>query len=174
MREAPLDALLAYIETSALSDWVRGSDSVFAFPTILTLHTLGMGFLAGGSTAIDLRVLGFAPQIPLKTLVRFFPLLWLAFIVNAASGLLLLIGYPTKALTNPVFYIKLALIGLAVALVQRVGAVLRSPTVDRRPVGAIGKLLALASILAWVAVITAGRLLAYTHKWELLGVPAVT
>ena len=34
--------------------------------------------------------------------------------------------------------------------------------------------LALVSLAAWVALILAGRFLAYTHKWELLGVRAIT
>jgi len=169
-----MDPFLAFIETSALGEWVRGSESIFAFPAIITLHTIGMGFLAGGSAAIDLRILGFAPQMPLKPLGRFLPLLWLAFAVNAASGTLLLIAYPTKALTNPVFYVKLCLIALAVGLVHRIGAtVLRAPDADQRPVATKAKVLAIASLAAWVALIAAGRLLAYTHKWELLGVRAI-
>jgi hypothetical protein len=174
-RRPPLDPFLAFIENSALSDWIRGSESIFAFPTIITLHTLGMGFLAGGSTAIDLRILGFAPQIPIKTMARFLPFLWFAFFVNACSGILLLIGYPTKALTNPMFYVKLLLIALAVALVQRIGTVvLRAQDAAFRPVTGKAKMLAVASIMAWVALITAGRLLAYTHRWEMLGVRAIT
>jgi hypothetical protein len=170
-----VDQFLALLENSELSEWVRGSESIFAFPTIITLHTIGMGFLAGGSAAIDLRILGFAPQMPLKTTARFFPFLWLAFAVNAISGTLLLIAYPTKALTNPVFYVKLCLIALAVGLFARIGAVvLRAPGVDQKPVATKAKVLAIASLAAWVALITAGRLLAYTHKWELLGVKAIT
>jgi hypothetical protein len=170
-----VDSLLALVEGSALSEGIRGSESVFfGIPAILTLHTIGMGFLAGGSAAIDLRILGFAPQIPLKTMGRFFPVLWLALIVNVASGILLLIAYPTKALTNPLFYLKLGLIALALTLVRRIGAiVLWGAGVGLKPVGSRVKLLAFISIMAWIAVITAGRLLAYTHKWELLGVRAV-
>src|SRR5689334_9120237 len=99
------DAFLGWVETSAIAMWVRGDTGgfEFVFPVIVTLHTIGMGFLAGGSTAIDLRVLGIAPNIPLKSIGRFVPVLWLAFAVNAISGVLLLIAYPTKALTNPVF-----------------------------------------------------------------------
>jgi hypothetical protein len=170
-----VDQFLAFIEGSALSEWIRGSESLFAFPAIITLHTIGMGFLAGGSAAIDLRILGFAPGISLKAMGRFLPLLWLAFAVNAASGTLLLIAYPTKALTNPVFYVKLALIALAVGLVYRIGStVLRAPDVGQQPVAKNVKALALASLAAWVALITAGRLLAYTHTWELLGIRAIT
>jgi hypothetical protein len=174
-----MDPFLALIEHSALSEWIRGSESIFAFPTIITMHVIGMGFLAGGSAAIDLRILGFAPSIPLKAMRRFLPLLWLAFALNAASGTLLLIAYPTKAFTNPVFYVKLVLIAVAVGLVYRIGrTVLGAPEPPGQrgsaPEARDAKRLALASLAAWVALITAGRLLAYTHRWELLGVPALT
>jgi len=36
------------------------------------------------------------------------------------------------------------------------------------------KRLALFSIAVWLAVITVGRLLAYTYRWEMLGIPAIT
>src|SRR5713226_6431971 len=93
-RRPTMDPFLGFIEDGALSNWIRGSDSLFAFPAIITLHTIGMGFLAGGSAAIDLRILGFAPGISLKAMGRFLRLLWLAFAVNAVSGVLLLIAYP--------------------------------------------------------------------------------
>jgi hypothetical protein len=172
-----VDPIFAFVEGSALAAWVRGevTDSTYVFPVIVTLHTLGMGFLAGGSAAIDLRILGIAPQVPIKPMARFLPLIWLAFAVMVVSGVLLLIAYPTKALTNPMFYLKLCLIALAVWLVRHVAAaVLRSPSVDDEPISSKAKALAIASLVSWIALITAGRLLAYTHKWEMLGVPALT
>jgi hypothetical protein len=169
-----MDPVFAWIESSALSDWVRGSDCTCAFPIIVTLHNIGMAFLAGGSVAIDLRIIGFAPQMPLKPMGRFVPLLWLAFALIAVTGTLLLIAYPTKALTNPLFYIKLCLVALAAGLVYRIAAdILRASEVDQKPLAAKAKVLAIASLAAWVVLIAAGRYLAYTHKWEMLGVPAV-
>ena len=169
-----MDSLLAFIEDSALSEWIRGSESLLAFPGIITLHAIGLGILAGGSAAIDLRVLGFAPGVSLGAMARFLPVLWGAFLINAVSGTLLLIAYPTKALTNPLFYVKLALVALAVWLIYRIGAtVLRAPEADRKPMASGAKLLAVASLAAWLAVILAGRFLAYTHRWEMLGVPAI-
>jgi hypothetical protein len=133
-----------------------------------------MGFLAGGSAAIDLRILGFAPGISLRAMGRFLPLLWLAFALSAVSGTLLLIAYPTKALSNPLFYVKLGLIALAVGLVWRIGTtVLLAPGVELSPITRKAKALALASLAVFVALILAGRFLAYTHRWELLGQPAV-
>ena len=170
-----MDPFLGWIETSALSTWIREDPSIFVFPAIVTLHTLGMGFLAGTSAAIDLRILGVAKRIPLMPMQKFFPVMWLALIVNVTTGVLLLIAYPTKALTNPVFYVKLVLITLAVVLVFKIrNAVFRNPHPDQTVLSTRAKTLAAASLFAWVAGITAGRLLAYTHTWEMLGIRAIS
>ncbi len=168
-----MDTFLAFIEESDLSTWIRG-DSMLAFPTIITLHTICMGLLAGTSAAIDLRILGVAPGIPLHPLRRFYPMMWLALAINAVTGVLMVIGYPTKQLTNPLFYIKLSLVTLAVWLVYRIGAeVLFAPAADQKALTGRAKTMAAASLAAWVSLIIAGRLLEYTHKWELLGIRSV-
>jgi hypothetical protein len=155
---------LIWLESSAFSVWVRESPSVFAFPTILSFHTLGMGIVAGLSAAIDLRILGFAPRVPLLKTKQYFPWLWLGFWMNALSGIVLLIGYPTKALTNPLFYGKLVCVALGVTmeiLIRRY--VLADDGKGQDVVPAGGKLLAAASLVSWAAAITTGRLLAYTY-----------
>ena len=169
-----MDPLFAWIETSALSEWIRGSDCVCAFPAIVTLHNVGMAFLAGGGIAIDLRIIGFAPGIPLKPMGRLVPLLWLAFALNGLTGILLLIAYPTKALTNPLFYVKLSLVAAALGLVYRIATdILPAHDAGERSVPAKTKALAITSLAVWAVLIAAGRFLAYTHKWEMLGVPAI-
>ena len=65
-----LMAFLAALDHSAFSTWLRGSDSIWAFPTVLTLHTLGMMVLAGASAVLDLRLLGVARQIPAPRAAR--------------------------------------------------------------------------------------------------------
>ena len=140
---------------------------MFAFPGILVLHAIGMGFAVGVSAALDLRILGVAARIPLIEMRRFLPVLWAGFWLNAASGVLLLIGYPTKALTNPVFYLKLTLIAVAMVLLVRIsrGAFDTeqvTATHDRNLSPRLRKL-AIASLVCWTGAITAGRLLAYTY-----------
>jgi hypothetical protein len=160
-----VNAFLIWLETSGLSVWVRESPSVFAFPTILSFHTLGMGIVAGLSAAIDLRILGFAPRVPLAETRRYFPLLWFGFWLNAVSGVVLLIGYPTKALTNPLFYGKLICVALGAGtqlLIRR--RVVSEAAGDFTPVAADGKFLAAVSLVLWASAITAGRLLAYTYS----------
>jgi hypothetical protein len=155
-----VNAFLIWLETSALSVWVRESPSLFAFPTVLSFHTLGMGIVAGLSAAIDLRILGFAPRVPLAQTTRYYPVLWFGFWMNAVSGVVLLVGYPTKALTNPVFYGKLACVALGV-VVQMV--IRRRVLNEGGPVPASGRWLAAASLTLWAAAITSGRFLAYTY-----------
>ena len=136
---------------------------MFAFPGILVLHALGMAFLAGGNIALDLRVLGFAWRIPVRSMERFFPVMWFGFSVNAISGILLLIGYPTKALTNPVFYLKLTLILLAMVAMRWLQVrILRNPGPEQDSISGKARLLASVSILLWLGAVTSGRLLAYT------------
>ena len=156
-----MDPFFIWLETSALSVWVRESPSVFAFPIILACHTIGMGFLAGMNAAIALRLLGFAPGVPLAAARRVFPVLWAGFWLNAVSGVVLLIGYPTKALTNPVFYFKL----LCVALGLVVQTVIRRRLLEdeQSDVPFWGKMFACASLAVWTAVIFSGRFLAYTY-----------
>jgi hypothetical protein len=163
-----IDPFLAWLESTALSQWVVGSTSLLAFPGILSLHAIGMGFAVGISAVLDLRILGVARGIPLVELRRFLPVLWLGFWLNAFSGVLLLIGYPTKALTNPVFYLKLLLIGAAMVLLVRMSrsvfdASTRQSADTYSPASPGLRRMAIASLLCWTGAITAGRLLAYTY-----------
>lgn len=158
-----MDTLFRWIENTPLSLWIGQSVTVFAFPTILVFHTLGMGMLVAVSAAIDLRVLGIATAIPLRKLGQFLPLFWAGVAMNVVSGLLLLIAYPTKALTNPLFYLKLACVASGVWIT----VVLRREVVDeplaRGPLPPRHKRLATLSLVAWTFAIALGRLLEYTY-----------
>lgn len=134
---------------------MRESPSVWAFPMILAAHTIGLVLLAGIDIAHKLRVLGVAPHVPEVEFNRFLPLMWLGLWINVVSGLALFVGYPTKAMTNELFYVKLSLVAAAVVLVK----------VIRRPNRRAPRVLAVLSIACWVATIAAGRLLAYTYHY---------
>jgi len=153
---------LTKLEALQFSTWVRESGSIWAFPTILFVHTLGMSIVAGGNAVIDLVLLGFWPKTPIKPLERFYPLLWAGFWVNAVTGTILLIADATTKLLNPDFYIKMAFVfaGTGVLYVMR-KKVFANPDLDKVPVSSSAKGLAWASLGCWFAAICAGRLLAY-------------
>jgi hypothetical protein len=159
-----IDPFLIWLEATPLSQWIIGSPSMFAFPGILALHAIGMGLAAGLSAALDLRILGVARGAPLVEFRRFQPVLWFGFWLNAVSGVLLLIGYPTKALTNPVFYLKLLLIAVGMVLVVRIGRQAFDERSGADPASQPRlRRLAVISLICWTGAVTAGRLLAYTY-----------
>jgi hypothetical protein len=84
--------------------------------------------------------------------------MWFGLWMNVLSGVALLIAYPTKALTNPLFYVKLGLIAVALAILRAIVRQVR----PAQPISGVTKMLAVASLLAWAATIAAGRFLAYT------------
>lgn len=162
--------LFASFELTGFSTTIR--ELWWVFPTILVFHSLSMGLMAGIGIVSALRALEFARQIPPSMLRKFHPLLWLGLAVASTSGLLLLAGYPAKALTNPLFFIKLLMLAAAIALTLR----LTSPT--QRPLAqgkSPARLPAMITISLWFGVIASGRFLAYTHSvllaYWLVGAP---
>ena len=160
-----MDPFFRWLESTPLSVWTRESTSVFAYPAILSAHAIGMALAAGVSAAIALHLLGVGPDIPTPEMRRFVGILWLGFWMNAVSGVMLVVAYPTKALTNPVFYLKLSLVSTAMGLLTVINRrLLRDPA----PVGDWAsrqrRFLAVASLVSWAGAITAGRLLAYTDR----------
>jgi hypothetical protein len=155
-------SFLASIENTALAAWVRESSSLWAYPAILFLHTVGLGFLVGLNTAIDLRILGVARRLPLAPMESFYRVMWAAFWVNAVSGTLLLMADATTKLTNRVFYAKMAFVFLAVVnMVWIRRRVFRDPAIDTARIAGFARALAMTSLLFWAGAITAGRLMAY-------------
>lgn len=168
--EVPL--FLDTFEQAGLSKWFRESQSFFAYYFVLMFHTLGLALVVGPNTAINLRLLGVAREIPIPPLKRLFRLMWFGLALNTISGVFLVWAYPVKSLTNPVFYIKLALVGIAVWVMQRIKTrVFDDPGFDEQAMAARGRTLAVWSLALWVGVLTAGRLLAYTCNYLLFGVP---
>ena len=156
--------ILKAVEESGFSVWIRDSPSPFAYWFYLTLHAIGMGLLVGASTVIDLRILGVARDLPLPPLKGLYSIIWTGFWLQVASGSLLLIAYPTKALMNPDFYLKLLLIGLAVMVMKMMKKRVFSDSSLTEPVMMMkGRTFAILSLMLWIGAVTAGRFLAYTY-----------
>jgi hypothetical protein len=121
-----------------------------------------MATVVGVNAGIDLRILGFAPELPLAPMMRLFPVMWFAFAINAVSGTGLLIADATTKLTNPVFYVKIVFIALALINLRLVKTrVVCDPLIDKNPMSVNAKILAVTSLIFWLGAITAGRLMAY-------------
>ena len=154
---------LDFLEGTSLSIWLRESPSVLAYPTLLAFHTFGMAFLVGTSTAIALRLLGFASSVPLAPLRKFYPVMWLSFSVSLVSGALLLMLDARWFLVMPAFLIKLAAISAALIIMRllRSRALSDEAAADAGPVPKQIQVLAAAALICWAVAITAGRVTAY-------------
>ena len=154
-----MEPFFIWVEHTGYSRWVREAVTMWAFPFMLILHAIGMGLVAGMHIAISLRILGVAPGIPLKALRAYFPLIWFGFVINLYSGISLLMAYPTKALTNPLFYIKITLVAVGVWTLRW----MQKNVFDGGAFPILAPRFAKLAIFCWVAAIFAGRWLAYTY-----------
>ena len=151
-------SLLGQIDQSSAAIWIRESGVLYGYPLILFLHTLGLSTLVGLSSAINLRLLGFASGIPLASLARLFSFMWAGLALTAITGILLFVADATKHASNPAFLVKLVFVLLAVtALVRMWTRVFRGPH--------NGKILAALSLACWFGALSAGRLMAYIAEF---------
>jgi hypothetical protein len=153
---------LGWLESLSYSTWVRESPSLWAFPALLFVHTLGMALVAGGATVISMALLGFWPRATLKPLERMYPVMWFGFWINLFTGVSIFLKDATIYGRNFDLYVKLVFVAAGVALLSITRKqVFGDPNLDRGPVSGRAKMLAWASIACWFCAIVAGRLIAY-------------
>lgn len=167
---ASMMQFLDWLEHSPLSMWIKESESLWPYDIFcLSMHSVGMSLFVGFSTALALRGLGYAPRVPFDPLRRFLPVVYAGFWMAVVSGIGLFITYPVKAVRNPVFWIKMIGVVVAVACVRQItreffghGVLPGSTHVSERARRASFRLLT-----AWFVTISAGRMLAYE------GIPSI-
>ena len=151
-----------WLQDTPFAHWVASDPSLLAYPTVLTLHTVGMAIVVGTCVVMDLRLLGIAADIPLTALRGAPRLVWSGFIVNAATGIALFTTDAEHKATQTVFFVKLSLIFLALAVYARIRTlVFRDSAGMAAPDSGEVKALAVLSLLLWTGATVAGRLMAY-------------
>src|SRR5262252_9207137 len=108
--------LLAWLESLPLSVWVHESPSIWAQPTVMTLHTMGMAVLVGASWVLDLRLLGISRSVPLSAFRWVFRAVAVGLLVNVVTGVLLFMQRATTWATSIPFLIKMSFVIASVAI----------------------------------------------------------
>lgn len=157
--------LFDFIENMGIAVWVRESPSIFAYTFVLSLHAIGLAIVVGVSSILALRVLGFFEQIPLKPMLKLYPVMYVGFWINAISGLLLLAPNATNMLTSTnnlfpmlTFYIKMMFVVAAVLTLRFLRP--RLAAGGTQP-GTRGMSYALLGF--WFGAVVVGRLTAYPY-----------
>lgn len=154
--------ILVWLENTFIANAIRTIP--WLYPTFETGHYIGLSLLVGGIMLIDLRVLGFARALPLKSMIGLLPFVWIGFLINVFTGSMLFIYGATNFGPNRAFQIKMAFMVLAGlnALAFDL-AVRRSGSswvaADRPPNFVKG--VATLSLIFWICVVTTGRWMAY-------------
>jgi hypothetical protein len=156
----------------AFLEWLQGTwvgllvaESLWGYPLLETIHSIGMAMLIGSLGLINLRVLGYKPDLPLLGTQQLLPLAWLGFTLNAISGTLLFTSDAVYFFESYTFRIKMVLIvlgGLNAALLGR--RIFRDAAtgLPAAPPAVSTRWIALSSLVFWFGAVCAGRLVAYT------------
>lgn len=150
----------AAFEGSAFGVLMRESD--WLYPVANLLHLLGLVLLLGAMLFLDLRLLGLARRVPLGLLAPWLTGFAVAgLLTQLASGLALFAADATALIGNRLLQIKLllVLIGIGNAGLFRWRFSRALPGWHVVPLSA--RVQAGLSLCTWLAVMAAGRLLAY-------------
>lgn len=152
-----------WLEAQTVSTWVREAPTIWGYPTVLMLHTLGMALLVGTSAVVSLRILGVGRTIPLAPLRGLFPVVWAGGWISLVTGAMLFVAAASTRGTQELFFAKLAIVatGVMTVVLTRRHVFGVAGASDKAVVSRTAQRLAFVSLLTWVVAIAAGRLLAY-------------
>lgn len=153
---------LVWLENTFIANAIRTIP--WLYPTFETGHYIGLSLLVGGIMLIDLRVLGFARALPLKSMIGLLPFVWVGFLINVFTGSMLFIYGATNFGPNRAFQVKMAFLVLAGLNALAFDLAVRRSgnswvAADRPPTFVKG--VATLSLFFWICVVTTGRWMAY-------------
>ena len=159
-----ISVICHWLEQTSVGTAIR--ESLWLFPVIETVHIFGIILLVGGTSILDLRLMGltFREEPVTKLAKRFLPWAWAGFIIQVTTGLLMFASEATKMYINTAFQIKMLMI-LAAGVNAFVFHSLAYQSVgkwEKDPVAPLSARIAgLISILFWFGIVAAGRWIAY-------------
>ena len=166
MIDAALSEFTGWLAATPLSHTIQTAGWVI--PTLQTIHILSVAIVFSSAILVDLRLWRLLNRdVPLPEVTRrFLPAIWPVLLVLLITGSLLIIGEPRRSLLNSTFYLKMALLAVAILLTAWLQwSVSSSPNLWDKDRGRrmAGQLAASVSILVWCGILFAGRWIAYTQ-----------
>lgn len=157
-----IEPALDWMRATALSQWVTSGPWIW--PILETLHFTGLGVLIGGLIVMDLRLIGYKRGLPLRTVHKIMPLVFIGFGINACTGFLFVMGNPHRYAVNYAFQVKVVLLLLAglnaLWFRLRVSPQMKDWTeTTHSPV--LAKVMGTASLILWFGIGIHGRLITF-------------
>jgi hypothetical protein len=161
LHDLQIRIVTALAQPSPIADFMH---TAWAWPTVESLHFLGLCMLIGCIGTFDLRLLGVARRVPIAAMHRLIPWGIAGFALNVTTGTLFLVSESDQYIYNPSFHLKLMFLAIAgtnaglfyVTSWRRVFTSEATLDAPRR-----AKVIAAISLCAWIGVIICGRLLTF-------------
>ena len=153
-----------------LSNWLshtHASEVVSAvtwiIPTTQIIHIVCVTIVLVPMLMLDLRMMGVLGTRQSISAVadRFIPPVWIALVILFLTGVVLTIGEPGRELLSNAFRLKMILVAIVAVITLFVQRRIKGDATfwESRP--GLAKLVALVSMMLWLAILTAGRMIAY-------------
>jgi uncharacterized membrane protein SirB2 len=163
--EALLTGFSKWLAATSLSHTIQ--TVTWIIPTLQTIHILCVAIAFSSAVLVDLRIFRlFERDQPLRAVMRrFLPPIWPVLVILLITGSLLIIGEPRRSLVNTTFYLKMALLLVAIVLTATLQRTVLAPpgAFEDRSRRLTGQALATLSVLVWCGILFAGRWIAYTQ-----------
>jgi uncharacterized membrane protein len=164
--EGPIGAMFHAVEPNPQKFM---SDMVFSkwwWSFMMILHYMGLILIVGTVGFLDLRIMGFMKQAPIRPVHEFLPWGMAGLGINILTGMLAFIGQPESYVYKEDFWLKilcLMLLGLNAALFYLTDVFEGIENIGPGEDAAMpAKILAASSLFLWFAVITFGRFIQFS------------
>jgi hypothetical protein len=163
-------SICQWVDSSRLSAIIRQSNWLFS--TLDTIHTLGIVLVAGTIMLMDLRLVGPGLRsVPAAQIVaRIVPATLAGFMLMFLSGGLLFSSEAVKLYYSPAFRVKMLLLSFAGLNALIFHLTIYRDVANWDPASgppARARLAGLLSLVFWIAIIAAGRAIAYAPGYDL-------
>lgn len=161
-----LDSFCAALAKTPLSQTLQSTDWII--PAVQTVHIIAVAAVIASILMVDLRLMGVGARNQQIAAVvnRYLPSVWYALPILLLSGATLIIAEPSRALQNPVFALKMGLLLLAMGITLLCQLPLRKDARfwdESKSRRWTVRVIACLSLPLWVAILFAGRWIAYVQ-----------
>jgi len=161
LRTTPLVELSLWISTTGVSNWF--GTNFWAIPILQVFHILALGAAFGAVLMINLRIFNIAgtDRTFAETERRYVRWIWWSLVVLLVSGFGMIIGEPVRELINPIFWIKMGLIIVAILVSLGFHGHVLNRLANGGAITAGNRATAVFVIILWCVIMLCGRWIAY-------------
>jgi len=159
LRTTQLVELALWISETPLNLWIV--THFWAIPIFQVVHILSIAMAFGSILMVNLRIYSAAGTnlTMLETSKRFIPWIWGSLVMLIISGIFMIIGEPIRELINPIFWIKMVLVVVAILF----SLWFHNSVVKKadQGIGASARVGAIFVTILWCVIMLCGRWIAY-------------